>query len=255
MGRWATSRSLRANRRSIPARSVYSVAGPARCVSDARRACLRSPAPMAPLNAKEEPWSSPRRETPVHPALLELGKSAPEAVRSGSPIRSRGLRDRCGLACLHIARVLDLGSDESDPPAGAGAHGRARRSARSNGVRDSLQDVVGTGREEARGQSPERGRAPCPSRCRIRPLDCSILRPRRSDRRQRSPRSRTSRRTKRRRRETTTERVLHRLHGRRPRLVPKLRQGGFRRALGCQGDRGNRHRRERGHGPELGCVG
>jgi hypothetical protein len=55
--------------------------------------------------------------------------------------------------------------------------------------------------------------------------------------------------------EVTKERVLHHLHDPRQGLVlPKLRQGGFRRALGCPGYRGVRHRRKREHRPELGGI-
>jgi len=122
---------------------------------------------------------------------------------------------------------------------------------------DGVRDCVGTKRDRSRrgrGQPPERGRAPWRSGCRIRLLVCSILRPRRWDRRQRSPRAKRSRWTKGRRHEKTTARVICRLYGSRSRVVPELREGGCRRALGCPGDRGNRHHREREHMQALGRI-
>ena len=75
MGRWATGRSLLANRRLYLHHRVYSVAGPARRFR--RSLCLLTLllAPMAPLSAKEEPWSSPRRRSPSIPRCSSSGKT------------------------------------------------------------------------------------------------------------------------------------------------------------------------------------
>jgi hypothetical protein len=224
VGRWATGRSLSRTAGHPPASRVYSVAGPARRFRWS--SCLLT-LPMAPVWRKGGAEVVAGRRSPSIPRCSSSRKSAPEAFRIGSPMRSPGSRDRCGSPIS------------------------TRRPTR----RERLDVVSQRDRSRrGRGQPPERGRAPSPSRCRTQPLVCSILRPRRSDRRHRSPRARKSLPTKGPFHETTTECVLHRLHGPRPRIVPELRHRGFRRALGCPGDRGDRHGCERRHRRELGGI-
>jgi hypothetical protein len=184
VGRWA------ARQRSVAAREpqVGSTRSPARqMASVGDRACLlptlascRSRVP----SAKEEPWSSPHRKGPSIPRWSSSGRSGREACRTASPIRSRhlpvDLRDDqpeppgrrpeapCGPGVADGAvrgtaerradRALqpDPRSEQGDPRADAGAHGRRRRSACGFKVRACIQEVSGTAREEAVGSPPSR---------------------------------------------------------------------------------------------------
>ena len=63
MGRWATGRSLRANRRLSLHNQCTGFAGP-RDAFVASRACLRRSSCRSRCRVKEEPWSSPHGRGP-----------------------------------------------------------------------------------------------------------------------------------------------------------------------------------------------
>jgi hypothetical protein len=70
----------------------------------------------------------------------------------------------------HPSRPARAG--KSAPRADAGAHCSSRPSDVRLHVRDLHVDSQRDRSRRGRGQPPEQGRAPCPSRCRIRPLVC-----------------------------------------------------------------------------------